>query len=309
MLATGLRRLVVFNDFIVDSSLPKFQKKEGEDSTSGAFINVSEGGRVLSGSSGPWSFINTENGLEGTAQTRAQELKFFFRNIVDIQPTWKNKLKYWLIKRCINFQKGDFAKAPTIDIKEYFESVKNSFGEIEGSKEVEKGYVKNMEQAIELGQVALAERLKDQLGVILNECALKAGGIKKYVTEQQVVDFTRKVGAPAHLKMSYIKNFTRVIPSDVIALKKKADDLKIFDNYVILHYDPIGDASESTKKEKEIEKDPILFGVMQNSTKLYFIADWIDEYCDLTLEKMLDTLGEKATTINNKTINSHMGAE
>jgi len=306
MLTTSLRRLEVFENFHADTNLPKFKKEHDESSE---LTNVSFDGdtRVNISGTNPWTFVNTENGLEGPAQTRAQELKFFFRNIRDIQPTWKNKLKYFLITRCINFQKGDFKKAPTIDIKQFFDGVKGNFAEIDGSKEVEKSYVKNMEQAIELGQVALAEKLKDQLGAILNECALKEGGVKKYVTEKQVIDFYKKVGMPANLKMNFIKNFTRVIPSDVIALKKKADDLNIFDNYVILHYDPLGNGSDSTKAEKEIEKDPILFGVMQNSTKLYFIADWIDEYCDLTLEKMLDTLGEKATSINNKTITSHMG--
>jgi len=308
MLATSLRRLGIFEEFQVDTTLPKF-KKEAEE---GDFVNVDNSGDtgrvMITPSNSPWTFIQTSNGLEGPAQTRAQELKFFFRNIKEIQPTLKNKIKYWIIKHTINFKKGDFKQAPTIDIKQFFEQVKGEFAKISGSKEVQQHYQKNMEQAIELGQVALAEKLKDQLAVILNECKLKEGGVKKYVTEDQIVKFYKAVGMPVHLKMNYIKNFTRVIPSDVIEMKKKADALEVFDNYVILHYDPVGDGESETKDEKEErEKDPILFGVMQNSNKLYFIADWIDEYCDLTLEKLLDTLGEKATSINNKTINSHMG--
>ena len=46
-------------------------------------------------------------------------------------------------------------------------------------------------------------------------------------------------------------------------------------------------------KESKPEKDPIIFGAFIQrgkdvlmSERLYYIADWIDEYCDLTLEKL-----------------------
>jgi hypothetical protein len=45
-----------------------------------------------------------------------------------------------------------------------------------------------------------------------------------------------------------------------------------------------------TKAEVEKAKDPILFGVLKGTRNLYFIGDWIDEYCDLTLDKFLSTL-------------------
>lgn len=34
-------------------------------------------------------------------------------------------------------------------------------------------------------------------------------------------------------------------------------------------------------------KDPILFGVIAGSNKLYFIGDWIDEYCDLRFDDVV----------------------
>ena len=48
------------------------------------------------------------------------------------------------------------------------------------------------------------------------------------------------------------------------------------------------------------EKDPILFGTFQDAAtrtiveRFYFIGDWVDEYCDLTLDKMVATVQEKA---------------
>jgi hypothetical protein len=80
----------------------------------------------------------------------------------------------------------------------------------------------------------------------------------------------------------------------VLEVKLKTDALGIFDNYVVLHYDPDGKATQMTEAEIAAKKDPILFGVIQHRRRLYFIADWVDEQCDLTLDQIADTLGSKA---------------
>lgn len=41
-----------------------------------------------------------------------------------------------------------------------------------------------------------------------------------------------------------------------------------------------------------------MFGVINGSKKLYYVADWIDEYCDLTLDKVIEILGKE--TIESK---------
>ena len=64
--------------------------------------------------------------------------------------------------------------------------------------------------------------------------------------------------------------------------------------------------NEMTKEEVEKKKDPILFGVIKNSTKLYFVADWKDDYCELTLEEMFKVLKGKTLEINNKTVKTYI---
>ena len=59
-----------------------------------------------------------------------------------------------------------------------------------------------------------------------------------------------------------------------------------------MHYDPNKEASEMTEKEVEDKKDPILFGLIQGSDKLYFVGDWIDDVCDLTFDELVEVLGE-----------------
>ena len=72
------------------------------------------------------------------------------------------------------------------------------------------------------------------------------------------------------------------------------NELLIFDNYCILHYDPekksYAQTIEEQKRETQKRRDPILFGLIRGSNKLYYITDWVDEFCDLTLDKFVETL-------------------
>lgn len=144
------------------------------------------------------------------------------------------------------------------------------------------------------GQVALKEQIFEQLTVNKYESVLWANGMYKAVSEEKIVEFTK--GSDKGLSLDYMANFSRVIPSDVVKKKIEADKLGVFDNYVILHYDPEAKSYVQTEEEKrkEIErrKDPILFGVIMGSDKLYYIGDWIDDYCDLTFEALTDKLGK-----------------
>jgi hypothetical protein len=39
-------------------------------------------------------------------------------------------------------------------------------------------------------------------------------------------------------------------------------------------------------------KDPVLFGIIKETNKLYFIADWDDEFCNLSFEELADAIGK-----------------
>jgi len=62
----------------------------------------------------------------------------------------------------------------------------------------------------------------------------------------------------------------------------------LFDNYVILHFDP--DDRGTDEEARKAARDPVLFGVVKGSRVLYFVGDWVDELCDLTLEQIAETL-------------------
>lgn len=132
------------------------------------------------------------------------------------------------------------------------------------------------------------------------------GRFTKYVTEEQAVNFIRQ--SKRGLALDLMKDFPRVIPEDVIEKFKEAEELKVFDNYLILHYLPKKEQKNrgmtqeqmeaQRKKEIERKKDPILFGVIRGSKRLYYIADWIDDYCDLTLDEFMKAIQSEPKNLN-----------
>ena len=70
----------------------------------------------------------------------------------------------------------------------------------------------------------------------------------------------------------------------------------IFDELYVIFTDYTGKEERKVEKERR-DKDPILFGVFKNdgnvADRFYFLGDWVDEYCDLTLDKMVEQYKNK----------------
>jgi len=310
----GLNRLEIFDNFIIDRTLPKFKvnKIEGGNKDNGFGI----GGSIN-------TFINSHNPLSSDDELDYAWMHIFERRLgqYNRNPTLGNKFRLFWCKCLINLSKVMLNKElkrdrEKIEIYEntekFFDRVKESFKELESddSQEIKNFYLSHIEQAEDLRQTALVEKLKDKLDLLTIETKLLENGNFKYVTEEDIVKFSGVFGIK-NLHLTWIKNFNRIIPIEIYDLKKEADLLHIFDNYVILHTDATGDVVNETKAERkariEREKDPILFGVIEKSRKLYYIGDWVDELCDLTLDKMLDVLKkDKADELSVESIKGNL---
>ena len=62
----------------------------------------------------------------------------------------------------------------------------------------------------------------------------------------------------------------------------------------MLHYDPQAKAFSETEEEKARKRDPILFGLMKDRRVLYFVGDWVDDVCGLTLDQVAEIIGKRA---------------
>jgi hypothetical protein len=271
-------KLEAFENFRIDYSLPKHQREEtSSDSAQKSSSMFSEGGGIVV--SGTWNgadsstiFVNTQN---------------IPRPLNAFAKSWRRVASYFT-KETEKPAKG------AISVEQFFRSIKNSAEELKTVDARAKGYVEQMKKAKEAGQTALFEQLTQGLAAARAEAQLLAIDLPRYVTEEKVVEFAKL--CKRGLRLDWIANFTRVIPDEVLAPKKTADEHKVFDNYLILHYDPAAKAYSETEAEVARRKDPILFGVIAGRRRLYFVGDWVDEYCTLTLDEIADVVGQDAVS-------------
>lgn len=199
-----------------------------------------------------------------------------------IRKTFFDKLKDWITKKQeekkIEFNAVDFFTQVKMTSKESAETYRDRVA----------NYIKAIHNSHAIGQTALTEKLLSEMIANKYENILDAEGLYYAVTEEQIADFVGKT--ERGVELCYIANFSRPIPEEINEKIKKVNDLEVFDNYVIMYYDPKDEVKKETQQEKHKRKDPILFGIIAGSKKLYYVADWIDDYCDLTLEKFVDTI-------------------
>lgn len=224
-------------------------------------------------------------------------------------PWWKRALSGIRKKKVLDEDKPKSDEEPepvyALDVLAFFDMVK-----LKTQENAEKYYSRiepylvALKNAQTMGQQALADQILSQIFIVKYESLLKVSGFEKRITEEQLVSFVKQT--EKGVSLCYVKNFSRPIPEDVMQKKIEADSLKVFDNYCVLHFDPDAKVYKMTAEEKQElrrkKNDPILFGVISGSRSLYYIADWKDEYCDLTLEKFIQISGikEKCLGIDEK---------
>ena len=139
------------------------------------------------------------------------------------------------------------------------------------------------------GQKKMAKKIYDQSKILLRELNAVKAGFGVYVLREDILYYIEKI-AKKTVKIIELENYERDIPDSVVDRLVEAQPY--FDEFFIVFTDYTGEAERTVQKEKR-DKDPILFGVIHHPDKkdvltnrMYFIADWVDEYCDLTLEEL-----------------------
>ncbi len=287
MLTKDKKRLLIFERFEVDRNLPKYKPREKSD-TSQNRVAISDFGSFMPSAStvvgGSGFSDNNGDWIDQSIDKKIEISKRAWKRLFDMLFFWIPK---WLIPK----------RKPKLSVTDFFKNVKSNMIDIEVYNEKVNHFIKIAEHAKESGQVALYEEVMQDVAMIKAEAILLAGNFKTCITEQQIIDFYKD--SDKGLNICYIKNFGRVIPAEAINEKKRADELLIFDNYVVLFYDK----TQKTYKQTLEEKDPIIFGIITGVNKLYYITDWVDEYCDLTLKQLVDKFGEDAIKANDLTVN------
>lgn len=175
-----------------------------------------------------------------------------------------------------------------VTLEFYFNHVKGNFDRLE-SIALSKKFLNlqfHLEGTVE-EQVALKQELERLAALVYVQQQLLELGFDLYVTRSVINEFMYKVEIKSPQLME-LEKFPRVLPDHAIRRLKEAKETKLFDKYWVLTWNPNTEQLK-TMEEKITSKDPILFGqVSFDPDKFYHIADWEDEYCDLTLDKFIE---------------------
>lgn len=143
-----------------------------------------------------------------------------------------------------------------------------------------------LEKYKKTGQVKAAKKLAFHIKSILKEKEIIDLGITKFVYRDDIENYIDNIAKDV-VKIIELKNYPREIPDELVETIEKTKD--IFDEMYVLFTDYTGEVEKKVEKER----DPILFGsfidrtVDEMSQRMYYLGDWVDEYCDLTLDKLV----------------------
>lgn len=183
--------------------------------------------------------------------------------------------------------------------KEYFDIVK------ENKKKITDAELLNIYDNAELllkkamitNQISAAKKLYFHLETLEKERELVKMGIDTFVYKDDIEEFIDNV-AKNTVKIIELERYEREIPDEIVEVVAKTSHL--FDRLYVVFTDYTGKVEKQAIKERQKEKDPILFGTFQSEKnrvvidRFYFLGDWIDEYCDLTLDKMVSEMKSSA---------------
>ena len=180
--------------------------------------------------------------------------------------------------------------------QQYFDSMKEKKNTV-SSEDLKKIYDNCLELANKYritGQVRGLRKILFCMESIEKEQKLVDMGITTFIYKDDidfyidsVVKSRKRDEKP--IKIIELERYGREIPDEIVEVIDKTKEL--FDQMYIVYTD----YTKLCKIEAERkQKDPILFGTFQNKKKkvcidrFYYLGDWIDEFCDLTLDKMIN---------------------
>lgn len=191
----------------------------------------------------------------------------------------------------------DKDKEKTITPYEYFQNMKGKLQTMDDER-LEKVYQNAIylaERYNRTGQTKGLRKLKFHIESIVKEKQILDAGINKFVYRSDIEEYIQDV-ADKQVVILDLKSYERNLPDEIIEALEKVKDL--FDEFYIVCTDYTGEMTRRVQQERR-EKDPILFGTFLDREKnainerFYYIGDWIDDYCDLTLDKMVAEMKEE----------------
>ncbi len=157
------------------------------------------------------------------------------------------------------------------------------------------------------GQTAAAKRIAHQVELCMKEIDAANKGFDIFVNRKDIERYIEKVEGKS-IKVIELERYTRNIPDEIV--DKVVEAKEIFDKIYIVFTDYTMETTKKVAKERR-DKDPIMFGAFVDpdsddssiylEDRFFFIADWVEELCDLTLEQIVRDSNSNIKTYKTKT--------
>ncbi len=152
-----------------------------------------------------------------------------------------------------------------------------------------------------IGQKAFLHKLSFTHEVIKKEQELLACGVKKYILKEDILKFLKDVKPKNSIKIIELERYPRPIPMDVLEEISRVKKLEIFDDFFVVFTDFTENSYETPDEKAMVERnrDPVVFGWFKldkqglKHDRCYYVADWIDDYCDLDFAKLVEKMSER----------------
>ena len=175
---------------------------------------------------------------------------------------------------------------------EYFEKIKDKKHTIDDEKlrSVYDNCLELINKYKITGQRKAIKKLMFHLDCIEKEREIVKMGITTFIYKDDIEEYIDNV-AKDTVKIIELENYEREIPDEIVDVIAATKDK--FDQLYIVFTDYTGKVERQIQKERR-DKDPIIFGTFQDQSnrtvidRFYYLGDWEDEYCDLTLDKMVN---------------------
>ena len=201
---------------------------------------------------------------------------------------------------------------------EYFSYVKEKKNHIEEEdlRQIYENALNMIKRYQITGQTKSIEKLKFLLDIIELEIPIVKAGYNQFVYRWDVEEYIDKISDDSVFIIE-MKNYEREFPDEVIDKIVKAKEV-FGDNLFVIYTDYTKKTQRKVAKERR-ERDPILFGALIKNRvaydRFYYICDWEDEYCDLSLDKIVNDWDKfhaddkESSSIVHKTIEHGLSIE
>lgn len=209
-----------------------------------------------------------------------------------------------------------------LDPQEYFDYLKEKKNTVT-DRDLEylyKGALAQVEKYKITGQRKVIRKLKFITDCVEKERELVKAGINSFVYRDDIEYYIDNISKDT-VKIIELENYPREIPDEIVEIIEKVKSL--FTQLYVVFTDYTGKVEREVEEERR-RKDPILFGTFQKklnpgtrdesiliNDRFYYLGDWEDEYCDLTMDKFLNEVGRNKlhtirTPLNEKELQEEL---